>query len=225
MILNSGFEVYCLQVLPVQWLMASSFTFWSFVPSHLNILHWSYLFPAGTSYLICRTGGLNVVRRRLVQLKKEPKPFIQLSEHIACHLCATFPHCPEPGSSRFTPCPCQPQDLALGGRGFTARGFSSECVGSGVHQMFVLHLLLSLNTIYILIDALTGFRRAVPIPLETISKSPPWKMVSSTITAEVRQVLVRTNRKGIHASLFLANPVFCSLKSEINPKRSGHFHA
>lgn len=26
------------------------------------------------------------------ELKKERKPFIQLSEHIACHLWASFPH-------------------------------------------------------------------------------------------------------------------------------------
>lgn len=37
----------------------------------------------------CRTG---CCQKQTGELKKELKPFIQLSEHIACHLCATFPH-------------------------------------------------------------------------------------------------------------------------------------
>lgn len=103
----------------------------------------------------CRT---ECYQKHSDELKNERKPFIQLSEHIACHLCATWA---VPGRPTFTLCPCQPLDLALSSGAYAARGFRGECVRLGINQMFGLHLLLSLSlsdkTISILIDVPMGF--------------------------------------------------------------------
>lgn len=95
-------------------------------------------------------------------LKKELKPFIQVSEHIACHLYAIFPY------RDAWQLPIHTLPLPTVGLGPEWQGLcyervcsQAECVGSGIKQMFEVHLPLSLslsnNTIYILIDVPMGF--------------------------------------------------------------------
>lgn len=102
-----------------------------------------------------------------------------------------------PGSPKFTPYPCQPQDLAPRSRSCAARGFTGGCVGSGINQMFGLHLSFSLslsdNIISILIDVPLGFGWAQlcrqPYTGNHFPKQPTLKMVPGTRNAKVRQTL------------------------------------
>lgn len=50
----------------------------------------------------CRT---ECYQKQTDELKKERKPFIQLSVHIACHLCATFSYGPWLAASNSHPAP------------------------------------------------------------------------------------------------------------------------
>lgn len=89
MILNSG-KVHCLQMFPMY--HGLTFTLQCFVLFHMKMIALKPLFSCldPLPHLhYCRT---ECCQKQTDELKKERKPFIQLSEHIACHLCATFPH-------------------------------------------------------------------------------------------------------------------------------------
>ena len=90
----------------------------------------------------CRT---ECYQKQTDELKKERKPFIQLSERVACHLCATFPHGQRLAAADSHPAPANIRTWPLSGRAYAGRGFRGECVGSGINQMFELHLPPSLS--------------------------------------------------------------------------------
>ena len=85
----------------------------------------------------CRT---ECCQKQAGEPEKERKPFIQLSEHIACHLCATFPHGQCLAVPDSHPAPANHRTWPPSGRAYAARGFGGECVGSGINQMCELHL-------------------------------------------------------------------------------------
>lgn len=132
-----------------------------------------------TSSAICRT---ECCQKQTDELKKELKPFIQLSEHIACHLCATFPHgqCLAAPDSHPAPANHRTWPWAAGLMLREALGVnvwdraSTRCLGC---TCLSLSLSLCDYTISILIDVPMGFgwtqlcRRRYT--LETISKSWP----------------------------------------------------
>lgn len=73
----------------VSWL---TFTLQCFVLLHMKMIALKPPFSCWDPLPHLQHSRTECYREQTDELKKERKPFIQLSEHIACHLCATFPH-------------------------------------------------------------------------------------------------------------------------------------